>query len=151
VLKSVGDYAFYGCSKLASANLPNVEKVRNSGFRGCLNLASVKLSNATEFDSYAFQTCPQLKILDFEKVTRIGTTCFGGDFRLTTLILRSTTLCVLTGTNAFSSTPFASSGEGGTVYVPQALITEYQNATNWSILYASGKCNFVAIEGSEYE
>jgi hypothetical protein len=50
-----------------------------------------------------------------------------------------------------SKTPFASGGTGGTVYVPQALITEYQNATNWSTLYAGGTCNFVAIEGSEYE
>jgi hypothetical protein len=51
----------------------------------------------------------------------------------------------------FDGTPFASGGTGGTVYVPQALITEYQNNTNWSALYAQGTCNFVAIEGSEYE
>jgi hypothetical protein len=57
----------------------------------------------------------------------------------------------LSNTNTFNSTPFATSGTGGTVYVPQALITEYQNATNWSTLYSGGKCNFVAIEGSEYE
>jgi hypothetical protein len=65
--------------------------------------------------------------------------------------MRGATVCPLINTNVFNSTPFAAGKAGGTVYVPQALIEQYQTATNWSTLYAAGTCNFVAIEGSEYE
>jgi hypothetical protein len=57
----------------------------------------------------------------------------------------------LINVSAFVSTPFASGGTGGTVYVPAALVETYKTATNWSTLYAAGTCNFVALEGSEYE
>ena len=70
---------------------------------------------------------------------------------MTTLVLRNDTVVTLANINAFQGTPFASGGTGGTVYVPAALIESYQTATNWSTLYASGTCNFAAIEGSEYE
>lgn len=36
------------------------------------------------------------------------------------------------------------------IYVPQSLISQYQQASNWSSLYSSG-VSFVAIEGSQYE
>ena len=67
------------------------------------------------------------------------------------MALRSETVCTLSNVNAFNNTPFASGETGGTVYVPQALIEDYKIATNWSTLYEAGTCNFVAIEGSEYE
>jgi hypothetical protein len=104
--------------------------INNRAFDGCSNLLYVEIvSNLTEIKAIAFYRCTAL----------------------TTIILRSPTVCTLANVNAFESTPFESGGTGGTVYVPQALITEYQNATNWSMLYAAGTCNFVAIEGSEYE
>lgn len=37
------------------------------------------------------------------------------------------------------------------VYVPNALISSYQTASNWSTRYAAGKITFHAIEGSPYE
>ena len=37
-----------------------------------------------------------------------------------------------------------------TIYVPQALISDYQTATNWSNLYAAG-VTFAPIEGSIYD
>jgi hypothetical protein len=57
----------------------------------------------------------------------------------------------LSSISSFNSTPFATNGTGGTVYVPQALIAQYQQATNWSVLHTAGTCSFAAIEGSEYE
>jgi hypothetical protein len=106
---------------------------------------------ATSIYNYAFQKCYALASADFPSATEIGDRAFSDCSALTTLVLRSNTLCTLKSTGAFTNTTFASGGTGGTVYVPQALITEYQNATNWSTLYAAGTCNFVAIEGSEYE
>ena len=79
------------------------------------------------------------------------TACLNGCTALKTIVLRSAGLCSLVNANALTGTPFASGGTGGTVYVPSALIESYKTATNWSTLYAGGTCNFVAIEGSEYE
>ena len=84
-------------------------------------------------------------------MVKIEGSVFGYCKNLTTLVLKSETVCTLSNINAFNNTPFASGKTGGTVYVPQALIESYQTATNWSTLYAAGTCNFVAIEGSEYE
>lgn len=37
------------------------------------------------------------------------------------------------------------------VYVPSALVSSYQSASNWSTRYSAGKITFHAIEGSAYE
>ena len=128
-ITSIGYNAFRECSALTSVNVPNVTTIDMYAFRKCSNLTSVDLSRTTSFIAQAFNDCTKFN----------------------TLVLRSTTICTIAATSVFSLTPFNTSGQGGTVYVPQALIEEYQNATNWSTLYAKGTCNFVAIEGSEYE
>lgn len=99
----------------------------------------------------ALSNCKSLTLVDLPNIASIGIRSFENSSALTTIILRMGIVCALANTSAFDNTPFASGGTGGTVYVPQALITAYQNETNWSTLYAAGTCNFVAIEGSEYE
>jgi hypothetical protein len=75
----------------------------------------------------------------------IANQVFYGCVSLKTIALRSTTLCTLSSTNSFSgvtapntneTTPFYEGGTGGTLLVPRALVTEYPNATNWSIVLA---------------
>ena len=108
-----------------------------------------------------FQNCTKLRKVVFPKKERgsgvdkltqsIGQKAFSGCSALTEIVIGFKDLIAsLISVNTFDGTPFASGGTGGTVYVPEALIPEYQQATNWSILYAAGTCNFVAIEGSEY-
>ena len=36
-------------------------------------------------------------------------------------------------------------------YVPEGLIDSYKADSKWSVYYNGGYCNFVAIEGSQYE
>jgi hypothetical protein len=170
---SVGNNAFSKCSALTSVYLPNVTSISNSTFQQCEALTSVSLPNVTSIDQSAFKECYYLTSVDLPNVTSIGHSGFYYCIALTNvdlpkvtsinqaafkycrnlkvLVLRSTVVCTLQNTSAFADTPFASGGTGGTVYVPSALISQYQNATNWSTLYAAGTCNFVAIEGSEYE
>jgi hypothetical protein len=113
-------------------------------------LENIDLPNAKYIGSYAFSECSALTSVNLQNATSIRNRAFNGCRVLTTLILRGSTVCTLDSTSLYN-TPFASNGAGGTVYVPQALIESYQTATNWSALYAAGTCNFVAIEGSEYE
>jgi hypothetical protein len=49
---------------------------------------------------------------------------------LTTVILRSESLCTLENVSAFNGTPIASGT--GCIYVPAALVNSYKTATNWS-------------------
>lgn len=52
-----------------------------------------------------------------------------------------------------NQTPFASNNEAdiATLYVPSALISSYQSASNWATILARAGKNIAAIEGSIYE
>lgn len=66
-------------------------------------------------------------------------------------IYRSDAVVPLDNINAFSNTPFASGGSGGTLYVPSALISSYQSATNWSTILGYANNSIAALEGSEFK
>lgn len=144
--ETVASNAFKGCRTLITANCPNASLVGNDAFNGCQALVNVNISNVTNLGSYAFSGCSVLPSIDLHKATGLTQHAFSNCKALTTVILRSPTLCTLANTSAFTNVP-----NGLKVYVPSALIETYQNATNWSSMYASGQCTFVAIEGSEYE
>ena len=129
-ITNVRTYGFYQCKKLTKIVLPN-------------------LNGTLEPSSCAF--CSALEVFDMYGAT-IGTSVFRSCSALKTVIIRRTDKpASLTASSAFTSTPLASNGEGGTVYVPSALIEAYKTASNWSALYDGGKCTFAAIEGSPYE
>jgi len=129
IVTTIASYAFYSCQALTSVNLLVATEVGKFAFNSCTALTSINLPAAVSIMGSAFKSASKLNLL----------------------ILGAETVCALADVTAFNGTPFASGGTGGTVYVPAALIESYQNATNWSTLYAAGTCNFVAIEGSEYE
>ena len=97
-------------------------------------------NRVTKVGPYAFYKCTNLVSLEFANVTNIDGNAFNGCSKLETLILRSSTVCTLAATSAFTSTKIASGT--GYIYVPSSLLADYQSATNWST-YASG---FRAIE-----
>jgi hypothetical protein len=151
-VKTIGGNAFDGCKLLTTANFQSLESASNFCFRECANIKGFTFPALTSIGVSTFYGCISLEIIDFHKLSEITQYAFSGDYNLRTLVLRkSDSICTLSDISAFDKTPFASNGTGGTVYCPQVLIETYQNATNWSTLYAAGTCNFVAIEGSEYE
>ncbi len=152
-----GSNNFQSCTKLRSINFP---KLQNAGggnaFRGCTALTEAILPQVKAMPN--FRECSALEKVDIGHPNRtginfaIGAATFYGATVLDTVIIRKTdAIFGLVNISAFTGTPFASGGTGGTVYVPAALIEQYQQATNWSTLYAAGSMTFVAIEGSEYE
>lgn len=174
-LTTVGSKTFYGCTGLKSVNLPKLTALTQSMFTGCSALESVNLPCVTDvkkpmvFQNCAslkkielplantetgmtlFQFCIALEFVDMGFVISLNSYLFDKCSALKTIILRNTAVVPIINLNALDKTPFASNGTGGTVYCPASLISEYQQAANWSALYAAGTCNFVAIEGSEYE
>lgn len=173
----IWDDAFNGCSHLISVDVRNVTRLRTKRvFINCSSLTTFVggLTKLTSFADQSFKNTrvpifvlPSTTSLGFEAMasntalttcdfgTSFGgvgsTSVFSGDTSLTTLIIRKESLAVLNNINSFTNTPFASGGTGGTLYVPQALISSYQSATNWSTILGYANNQILPIEGSIYE
>ena len=164
-LTSIEGYAFNRCIKITSLRCDGpLSNIAADAFTGSSSSPmvieeiyfpnSVIDSLGTAFGSTtAANACTALRILDIGSVTRIKGNALANCNALTTLILRkSNAIATLANVSAFLNTPMRGYNSlTGTVYVPSALISSYQTATNWSTLYNNGTVNFVAIEGSEYE
>lgn len=151
-LKSMGSYGFYNVANLTSINFPEMTTVGGYGFRQCRKITKAMFPKLTSVGAYGFSRCNVLAVVDLGIISNIGGNVFAEDSNLKTIILRKTdSITTLGAVNAFTSTPFATNGSGGTVYVPQALIEQYQTATNWVTLYEAGTCTFLPLEGSQYE
>ena len=86
----VGDFAFYGCSRLTSLTLPaGITKIGYSAFEDCSGLTSLTLPDGiTEIGSYAFSGCSGLTSLNLPaSITEIGSYTFSDCSRLTSLTL----------------------------------------------------------------
>lgn len=157
----IDGYTFSGCTALSEVNLPKLETMGMANFEDCTSLTDLILPKFHKFANNSnMQRCTNLRKVDFQRKdnplipyeNNMNQLNFNGCSSLTVLIIRAEdNIWKLGNINNFNGTPFASGGTGGTVYVPSALIESYKTATNWSTLYAAGTCNFVAIEGSEYE
>lgn len=99
-----------------------------------------------------FDSCLNLKTVDMLfDATGIGTYLFTRCTSLKTVIIRDTKRVSLSQMSAFTNTPFASGGSGGTLYVKQSLISSYQSETNWSTLLSYENNQILPIEGSIYD
>lgn len=139
--------------------------------------AIINFKNVTHIGTRALRYATGIRILVFPSVSQIGSYpladingveavdlganhpnitvyYFSGDWSVATLILRKGSVVSLAALNALDRTPFASNrpvSYGGTLYVPQSLISSYQSATNWSTILADAKNQILPIEGSIYE
>lgn len=147
------DDAFHGCTNLASVEMTGaINQMGSFVFQDCTSLVTAKLPNMTaNVTNSLFRGDSALTLVDAGKTGYIVGNAFNGCSNLKTIILRKTSLATLQNTNAFTDTPYANGGSGGTIYVPSALINTYQSASNWSTLYGYGTVTFTAIEGSQYE
>lgn len=162
-VKLIYGTAFYRCTSITSIECEGeITTLGNGAFTGRLmQLASASFPNmaltsalGTVFGSgTADYACQLLEFCDIGSTTGIAASAFANCYALQTLVLRkSDSICTLGNVSAFTNTPLRGYNSlTGTVYVPQALISTYQTATNWSTLYNGGTVTFAAIEGSEYE
>lgn len=149
-----------GIEEINRTNFARAVRCSSSAFYQCTSLRIAVFGhetpyepskNSAVFDGSVFINCSNLEVFDsYISMSR------GGDFvncsKLSTIILRrSGRLFALGATSWFQRTPFASDGAGGTVYVPQALLSDYQNATNWSTILSYENNKILPIEGSQYE
>lgn len=151
-VRNVRAYGFYCCILLTSVNLPNVESIGELAFGSCLNLTSVNFPVATEIGKGGFALCSSITKVDFGAVEKIYDTAFASCGDLESLIIRTTSgvckLMVKTGNGDDAveeekySSHFLLANSGMKVYVPSALLADYQANAAWQ---ASGK-TILAIE-----
>lgn len=170
----IKDYAFYN-SQIATINLPNATYIPQSCFQSS-NLQNLYAPKVKETGNAAFGFCSNLKSLSFPEFssaiptqfcnqcgnlefadlgspTTINASAFNANKKLATVILRKTgSITTLANVSAFAGTPIRGYDSlTGEIYVPSALISTYQTATNWSTIYGEGFVTFKALEGSQYE
>ncbi len=85
--KSIGEYAFYGCTSVYSFDFPLVESIALGAFNGCAALRSISLESASVLESDVFRNCKLLSSVELPKVTSLGSMVFGWCDNLTTLTL----------------------------------------------------------------
>ena len=138
---SIGDEAFYRCSKLTSITIPNrVTTIVKSAFEWS-GLTSITIPNSvTNIGDYAFSYCTGLTSITIpNSVTTIGSNAFDDCKNLKTVYCYATKLPE-TSEDAFGSyydnqhynRNFDINYATATLYVPASAINEYKATAPWS-------------------
>ena len=142
---------FESCGSLTYIKLTGVVTAYQYAFRWGGNIEEAYFPNATANIDRTFQGCGKLRIMDCGSSNITNGTSFQNCTALRTLIMRKTS--AVQTINAWSANCMGgiyNNPTQSTIYVPNALISSYQTASNWSSAYAAG-VTFAAIEGSQYE
>lgn len=145
---------FRGYSNLTRLWLPNCQYITGGYAASRTALRTLVLPSIVQIRNYGnFESCNSLSAVDFGKdLTTLTEGAFVNCSSLETVVLRRTaSVLPLVQINVFNGTPFASGKAGGTIYVPQSLLSQYPQANNWSTLDGYGTVTWAAIEGSQYE
>lgn len=137
VCKTIGGYAFNVCPSLTTVSFPVCTTIGNYAFYTCARLSTTSFPACKTIGSYAFAACTSLITASFPKLSTItGSYNFRSCRLLVSLYLKSSSLCTLSNSNAFTRSPIdgysASAGQFGSIYVPSSLLASYKAATNWT-------------------
>lgn len=165
--------AVFNGAKIGHVNAPNLTFVNDNAFVGS-RLSSIYAPEAYGAGAGAFQNATGIQYLVFPKMRIAYSYTFlcsaiAADFGgtpgsgeglirgnmfgsgLETLVLRANVVWPLQGVSTFNGTKFASGKSGGTLYVPQSMISSYESDSVWGTLLGYTNNSIEAIEGSAYE
>ena len=140
---TIGKNACNGLTKLTTVNAPLATEIGERAFASCSALTNVTLGDVTRLDRYAFEGCNKLTKIDLGNTEQAHSyyslwvgpylydSVFSGCYALTAIIIRGKVPCCLSQYNCpFPShfrTDYVGDLEPGYIYVPRAMISEYQN------------------------
>ena len=104
-------------------------------FSRCINLSSISIPNCSYRGNAAFSSCSSLLSISLPNCSFIGRSAFISCTKLESIYILSTSIPILSGSNAFYSTPLSLStylGYFGSIYVLSSLVDSFKTATNWS-------------------
>gem|GEM_PF-1609712 len=168
---TIGNYAFYLCSAVVSAELPDsLTSISERAFSGCTSLYNIELSvGLTSIGDYTFYNCSSMVSLDIpEGVTSIGSHAFNRCSSVESIIIPNSVTSI--GSYAFSSCssvasiiiPNGVTSIGGSafsgcsllteVFIPESVISIGDNpfaycASMTGIAVADDNPNFTALDG----
>lgn len=150
--ETLGSYVFNGSHALTNLTMPNVTGAGQGCCQNMRGLTSVNFPKLEIVPTNFCQDNPNITLADFGAATQLRQQAFWACTNFRTLIIRTNQVCTLEHVYALNYyTPWASGKSGGTLYVPQNLISSYQSATNWADILAVSTNQILPIEGSEYE
>lgn len=149
---------FQSCSSLSYVSLPSVSQVGNATFQDCFALEEVYLPLVSTLGANVFGNCSNLKSIVLPSVIYVSANAFykaqtemislpacssiynyafSSCTHLLSLYLMGPSVCRLSGSSAFYSTPIANytastGGQVGSIYVPSSLYSTYISSANWS-------------------
>lgn len=139
---SISLSSIMGCNKLETANIPLLAYIPLYGFRNCAVLQSISFPLVTQIQSSGVAGCYLLSYVYIPSVAEIQSYAFEYCYSLKTVILGGTSVCKLSDANAFNSCyhilgtkDYTYNPEGlkdGYMFVPDNLLEDYRQATNWS-------------------
>lgn len=137
-------------TKLYMPNYNNTANAASGPFRNNTAMVYAIMPKMTKVYNAAFYNCTALKAIDWLGGSITGSSNhFVGCTKLNVMVIRKTdNICSLATTNAFTNTPFASGKTGGTLYVPQALVSQYTQASNWSTILGYSTNQIKSIEST---
>lgn len=143
------------CTSLTSVSMPQLQKMYGSYyFGGCTALLYLVLPSLIyTYGQHAFDGITNLKRFEVGKSTTTSTSNFDqyhftGCNNLEMIVIRHTNVVAVNNINAFNNTPFKSGGTGGTLYVPNSLISSYQASTNWATILGYTNNQIKSIEST---
>lgn len=152
-VKSIGQQAL-ASNKFTTVFFPSLTTVGQDVFIDISTMRTMVFAGGIKDLAYgSFRNMTGLLALDIGDGTTssIKSNAIVNCTSLNTLIIRKPTVMALAAVNSMNATAFASSRSGGTLYVPQSLISSYEAATNWSTILGYANNKILPIEGSIYE
>ena len=119
-------HTFNVCTSIKEIYAPLATEVGMSAFNGCTKLELAEVESAITFDNSAFNRCTALKKVVLRDVTTFTGDVFYGCTSLAEVIVNNITPPTL------SSNAFQSTNSTFLIYVPDASVEAYKQATNWS-------------------
>ena len=118
-VSSIGKYAFYGCTSLAELSVPDsVSTIGAGAFYGCKSLAEVNISaDVTAIGSYTFYGCEALKEIELpDDLKTVGGSAFEGCTALTEITLPK-------GVTTVGNTAFADCTGLTEIVIPNSVLS----------------------------
>lgn len=132
---ALSGYIFSSCTNLKSVSLPVCSIVGSYAFIHCSSLTDISIPSCGTINRCAFSGCSNLPNIDLIKCSIIQSSAFYNCNKLSVLILRYSSVAVLSNSTVFQQTPMQYSsylGYFGSIYVPTSLVDAYKSATNWA-------------------